>query len=121
MTNEPYIALTGSVCSGAMAVFGAVMQTIGDVSLPWDKVSGLGAGGLVLFVTWFFMRRDETVRKEHQEATKTIAANFEATTKDVTAKFAETTTTLMRESREDAKEREEKLVSLFAQFHKDRP
>lgn len=120
MHNESFAAV-GSICSGVVTIFGVVMQSLGDASVPWDKVSGLGAGGLVLFVTWFFMRRDEVVRKENHEATKAIATNFETTTKDVTAKFAETTTTLIRESREDAKQREEKLVSLFAQFHKDKP
>lgn len=85
------------------------------------ELSGAGAAVLVTAVVWFFAKQWRELSREANETTKAITADFSKTTKDAVDKFAETTTTLMREARVEAQQREERLAKLFDQFTQDKP
>lgn len=127
MVSPSAVAL--SLFAGALATgfTGAVLQTsIGD--FPLKEIVGYGSGGIVATVVWVFLKRDDAVRKEHQEtirahhdATKAVATEFAQTTKALGSEFSETTATLLREARVEAAQREDRLARLFDAYTKDKP
>jgi hypothetical protein len=107
----------GISCAAAFSV-GGVMSTLQGptADLPWDKITGTGAAGLVLCAVWLFLKRDEKVRAEHGEQLKErdatikgIANDFNATSTGITRTFAESTKAMD----ERAQQREARLAEMF--------
>jgi hypothetical protein len=57
------------------------------------------------------------VRKENTEAVKAIVSDFSTTTKTISDTFSETTTTLLRQSRQEAVAREQQAAEREQSLH----
>ena len=105
ITHTVLSTLAGLVAGGSVAIIAqAGMPSAEVVSIPWDKILGVGSGGLAFWVAYYFLQREERMRKAHDEATQAI-----------TKTFADTTHTMVREVREEAEKREQRMILLFQQ------
>lgn len=98
-------SLAALVAGGSVAIVAGAThpQTPADIAaIPWDKLLGVGSGGLAFGVAWYFLQREERMRKAHEDATQAI-----------TRTFAETTHTMVREVREEAAAREARMIQLL--------
>jgi uncharacterized membrane protein YgaE (UPF0421/DUF939 family) len=84
-------------CAAGVAAAGFFAPDMGISEAPIKEIVGLGGAGIVL---WLMLKRDEKVRTEHNEVTKSIATDFKDTTKAISKDFAETTTTLLAKQQE---------------------
>jgi hypothetical protein len=116
--------------SGAVFLVGGTVATVAQDlgGLPWDKITGTGAAGLVVIITWIFLKRDEKRDAAHADqlvkrdtTLDIITTRFAVTVKETTDNFAETTATLLREARSEASEREKRMQEMFASYHRDKP
>ena len=92
--------LAALVAGGSVAIVtqaGMPQQDL--VAIPWDKLLGVGSGGLAFGVAWYFLQREERLRQAHEQAVQVI-----------TKTFADTTHLMVREVREEAEKREQRML-----------
>lgn len=104
-------ALAAIVAGGSVAIVTQAGMPPADlVSIPWDKLLGVGSGGLAFGVAWYFLQREERARAAHDA---TIQKHLE-TTATISRTFAETTQTMVREVRDEAEKREARMLQLMS-------
>lgn len=106
--------LAAIVAGGSVAIVaGAGLphpQAVPDLNaIPWDKFLGVGSGGLAFGVAWYFLQREERMRKVHDD---TVQKHMETAT-TISKTFAETTHAMVREVREEAAAREARMLQLM--------
>lgn len=128
MVTLSHFLLGGGIASCLVAVVGVTLQsTMGDASVPWDKIGSVGIAGAVVGVGGYFLRRESAIRKElaeqhesqlkaRDEVNKEVAQKFGDTATNLTKTFADST--LAQQARAEA--REERLHDLLERLTKDR-
>jgi hypothetical protein len=110
MAHSVLSTLAGIVAGGSVAIVAGAAQPQGDIAaIPWDKFLGVGSGGLAFGVAWYFLQREERMRKAHDELTQ----KHLETTSTISRTFAETTHTMVREVRDEAEKREQRMLDLL--------
>lgn len=128
MATISHFLLGSGIASGIVAILGVTLQsTIGDASVPWDKIGSVGIAGAVVGVGGYFLRRESAIRKELAEQHEAQLKNRDEVNKEIAARFGETATsltktyadsTLAHEQR--SQEREKRLHELLDRLTKDR-
>ncbi|MFN9443760.1 MAG: hypothetical protein ACK52I_06975 [Pseudomonadota bacterium] len=109
-------SLAALVAGGSVAIVAGATnpQSAADIaSIPWDKLLGVGSGGLAFGVAWYFLQREERMRKAHDD---TMQKHME-TTQTISKTFAETTHSMVREVREESAAREARMLQMMAKTH----
>jgi len=104
--------MAGLVAYGSVRIITGDWQGTADVlSVPWDKFLGVGSGGLAFGVAWYFLQREERMRKAHDELTQ----KHLDTTSTISRTFAETTHNMVREVRDESEKREQRMLQMMQQ------
>jgi hypothetical protein len=110
MSHAILSGLAAIVAGGSVAIVtGSAMPQTDIAAIPWDKFLGVGSGGLAFGVAWYFLQREERMRKAHDELTQ----KHLETTSMISRTFAETTHTMVREVRDEAEKREQRMLDLL--------
>lgn len=110
MAQSVLSTLAGIVAGGSVAIVtkaGMPQQDL--VSIPWDKLLGVGSGGLAFGVAWYFLQREERLRVAHD---RVVSQHLETASK-ISGTFADTVTKILAEARTDTDRREARLIALL--------
>jgi len=104
-------SLAAMVAGGSVTILTQVGMPPADlVNVPWDKLLGVGSGGLAFGVAWYFLQREERARLANES---TVQKHLEATAA-ISRTFAETTQNMVREFRDEAEKREARMLQLMS-------
>lgn len=104
--------LAALVAGGSVAVVAGATnsQTPADIAaIPWDKLLGVGSGGLAFAVAWYFLQREERMRVAHE---RVVQQHLETASR-ISGTFATTVDKILSDSRADTDRREERLIELL--------
>jgi hypothetical protein len=110
ITHTVLSTLAGLVAGGSVAIVTQAGMPPQDlVSIPWDKLLGVGSGGLAFGVAWYFLQREERLRVAHD---RVVSQHLETASK-ISGTFAETVNKILAEARTDTDRREARLIALL--------
>lgn len=107
-------SLAALVAGGSVAIVAGATnpQSAAEIaSIPWDKLLGVGSGGLAFGVAWYlyFLQREERLRVAHD---RVVSQHLETASK-ISGTFAETVNKILAEARTDTDRREARLIALL--------
>jgi hypothetical protein len=110
MSHAVLSSLAAVVAGGSVAIVTQAGMPAQDlVSIPWDKLLGVGSGGLAFGVAWYFLQREERLRVAHD---RVVSQHLETASK-ISGTFADTVTKILAEARTDTDRREARLIALL--------
>jgi shikimate 5-dehydrogenase len=110
MSHAVLSSLAAVVAGGSVAIVTQAGMPAQDlVSIPWDKLLGVGSGGLAFGVAWYFLQREERLRVAHD---RVVSQHLETASK-ISNTFADTVTKILAEARTDTDRREARLIALL--------
>jgi shikimate 5-dehydrogenase len=111
MSHGILSTLAGLVAGGSVAIVAKATgaQSADVASIPWDKLLGVGSGGLAFGVAWYFLQREERMRSAHER----VVEQHLQTASKISTTFADTVNKILADSRADTDRREERLIDLL--------